>query len=153
MKKSLAVLFILLFVFSMAHTNTALAVTKPAISFNTTKQSVEAGKKLTLKSNITPASDITINWSSSNTSIATVDSKGVITAKKEGTAVITAKLPNGDKVTYTITVAKKNETMVWIPRTGSKYHSVKTCSNMKNPTKVTLIVAKSRGFTKCKRCW
>lgn len=31
-----------------------------------------------------------------------------------------------------------DDPLVWIPRSGSKYHSKSTCSNMKNPIQVTL---------------
>lgn len=43
--------------------------------------------------------------------------------------------------------------MVWIPNSGSKYHSHAGCSNMKNPTQVTKEEAENRGFEPCKRCW
>ncbi len=43
--------------------------------------------------------------------------------------------------------------MVWIPKTGSKYHSKATCSGMKSPSQVTKEEAESRGYTPCKRCW
>lgn len=43
--------------------------------------------------------------------------------------------------------------MVWVSKTGSKYHKKSSCSNMKNPSKVSLETAKSRGLTKCKICW
>ena len=42
--------------------------------------------------------------------------------------------------------------MVWIPSSGSKYHSYSSCSNMKNPRQVTLEEAQSMGYTPCKRC-
>lgn len=42
---------------------------------------------------------------------------------------------------------------VWIPRTGKRYHSSPTCSNMKNPSKVGLAEAKRRGYTPCKKCY
>ncbi|MGI6739102.1 MAG: hypothetical protein ACOX54_06945 [Christensenellales bacterium] len=45
-----------------------------------------------------------------------------------------------------------SETMVWIPKSGKKYHSTSICSNMKNPSCITLSEAKSRGFTPCKKC-
>ena len=43
--------------------------------------------------------------------------------------------------------------MVWIPKTGSKYHRKSSCSNMKNPSQVSKSVAESRGFEPCKKCW
>ena len=43
--------------------------------------------------------------------------------------------------------------MVWIPKTGKKYHSNASCSNMKNPTQVTLSEAKSGDYTPCSRCY
>lgn len=46
-----------------------------------------------------------------------------------------------------------NNTMVWIPRTGSKYHSDSDCSNMKNPEQVTQDTAESRGYEPCKKCY
>ena len=42
---------------------------------------------------------------------------------------------------------------VWIPQSGKKYHSKSSCSNMSDPTKVTVSEAESRGYTKCKRCY
>ncbi|MBO4336590.1 MAG: Ig domain-containing protein, partial [Lachnospiraceae bacterium] len=48
--------------------------------------------------------DLSITWSSSNKKIATVNSKGVITAKEVGTAKITAKTSNGKKATVTVKV-------------------------------------------------
>ena len=44
------------------------------------------------------------------------------------------------------------ETMVWIPATGSKYHSKSSCSGMNNPTQVTEQEAINQGFEPCKRC-
>ncbi|MBE6812466.1 MAG: hypothetical protein E7523_06240 [Ruminococcaceae bacterium] len=46
----------------------------------------------------------------------------------------------------------KREVMVWIPNSGSKYHSRAGCSNMKNPSQVTLEKAQSWGYTPCKKC-
>ena len=46
-----------------------------------------------------------------------------------------------------------NGTMVWIPKTGSKYHSRSGCSNMKNPSQVTKQEAERQGYEPCKKCW
>ena len=43
--------------------------------------------------------------------------------------------------------------MVWIPNSGSKYHSRSNCSNMKTPTQVTKSEAVSRGYDPCKKCY
>lgn len=43
--------------------------------------------------------------------------------------------------------------MVWVPNSGSKYHSHSGCSNMKNPQQITKQEAKNRGFEPCKKCW
>ncbi len=45
------------------------------------------------------------------------------------------------------------EGMVWIPKSGKKYHSNPKCSNMKDPSHVTIDEAKDRGFTPCKKCY
>lgn len=43
--------------------------------------------------------------------------------------------------------------MVWIPNSGSKYHSNAGCSNMKNPTQVTIDQAVNMGYQPCKKCY
>ncbi len=45
------------------------------------------------------------------------------------------------------------EEMVWIPKSGKKYHDNANCSNMKNPAEVTKSEAISRGFTPCSKCY
>ena len=46
-----------------------------------------------------------------------------------------------------------SEEMVWIPKTGSKYHKNSNCSNMKKPSKVTKSQAISWGYEPCKKCY
>lgn len=43
--------------------------------------------------------------------------------------------------------------VVWIPKSGSKYHSHSSCSNMKNPSQVSKSEAENRGYEPCKKCW
>lgn len=66
------------------------------------------GKKMTLKANVLPADadNKAVAWSSSNKKAATVDSKGVVTAKGAGTVTITATAKDGSGVkgSYKITV-------------------------------------------------
>ena len=43
--------------------------------------------------------------------------------------------------------------MVWIPQSGSKYHSNASCSGMKNPRQVAIDYAQSSGYEPCKKCY
>lgn len=47
----------------------------------------------------------------------------------------------------------QTQIMVWIPNSGSKYHSTSSCSKMKNPTQVSKEEAIRRGFGACSKCW
>ena len=67
---------------------------------------VGVGDTKTLSAVKTPAKSLeSITWSSSDKSVATVSSAGIVTAKKSGTATITAKAINGKKATCKITVS------------------------------------------------
>lgn len=50
-------------------------------------------------------------------------------------------------------VTTTNSNLVWIPKSGKKYHSNPKCSNMKNPSQVTKASAESNGYTPCKKCY
>jgi len=45
------------------------------------------------------------------------------------------------------------EAMVWVSATGKKYHVKKTCSNMKNPSHISIADAKESGYEPCKKCY
>ncbi len=45
------------------------------------------------------------------------------------------------------------EILVWISKTGERYHSIPDCSNMKNPLQVTIEEAEIREYTPCMRCY
>ncbi len=49
--------------------------------------------------------------------------------------------------------AGNSGTMVWIPQSGSKYHSDPSCSGMNDPTQISQAEAERRGFEPCKRCY
>ncbi len=63
-----------------------------SISLNKNELTLDRGKTETLIATITPdnASDKNVTWSSSNTTVATVDQNGLVTAIQKGTATITA---------------------------------------------------------------
>lgn len=48
--------------------------------------------------------------------------------------------------------AVDGEILVWISKTGKKYHSSSACSNMKSPSQVSREEALRRGLAPCKRC-
>ena len=60
----------------------------------------------TLKATVTPdtTTDAAVTWSSSNAKVASVNANGKVTAKKNGTANITAKTANGKTATCKVTV-------------------------------------------------
>ena len=64
------------------------------------------GKSVTLKATVLPkkASTKNLTWTSSNNSVATVNSKGKITAIKQGTATIMVKTANGKKASCKVIV-------------------------------------------------
>ena len=77
-----------------------------SVTLNHSTLTLEAGKTGKLSATVLPASatDKSITWSSSNTDVASVISNGTVTAKKAGTAVITATAVNGKNASCTVTV-------------------------------------------------
>jgi uncharacterized protein YjdB len=88
-----------------------IKVTK--ITLSDTSLSIAKGNTETLIATVSPsdASNTAVKWSSSNTSVATVNSSGKITALKKGTETITctAKDGSGKKATCKVTVTKAIE--------------------------------------------
>lgn len=76
----------------------------PVISLNKISDSLTTGQTDNLVVTTTPAA-VQVTWTSSDPSIATVDSTGKITAIKEGQASITATTADGLKATCIVTVA------------------------------------------------
>ena len=76
-----------------------------SVSLNKTSLALEIGRTYTLIKTVSPSNAVTsYTWRSSNTSVATVDSNGKVTAKKAGTATITVKTSNGKTATCNVTV-------------------------------------------------
>ena len=83
-----------------------------AVSGITLSQSTSTlveGETLMLTATVTPddATDKTVTWSCSNTSVAIVDANGLVVALTDGTAIITATASNMSAVCV-VTVEKKN---------------------------------------------
>lgn len=77
-----------------------------------------------------------ITWSSDNTSVATVNSNGKITAKKPGTATITAVVNGSKELVSNVTVIGINEEKV-VLEIGDWYGHIKTLKVEGTDSKVT----------------
>ena len=81
-------------------------VSVDAVTLSATEVTLDEGQTAILTATITPsnAADKSITWTSSDTTVATVDSTGKITALKAGEATIIATSSNGQTATCTVIV-------------------------------------------------
>lgn len=93
-----------------AVTVTAATVPVTGVTLNKTSTSLYVGDTETLTPTITPdnATNKNVTWSSDDTSVATVDASGLVTAVARGTAVITATAADGSgaNASCTVTVSR-----------------------------------------------
>lgn len=77
-----------------------------SVTLSKTALTLEAGKTVRLSATVLPATatDKSVTWSSNNEAVATVITNGTVTARKAGTAVITARTANGKSASCTVTV-------------------------------------------------
>ena len=114
-----------------------------SISLNKTSLSLYTKETVTLTATIEPsnATDKSVTWSSSDTSIATVNANGVVTAVGNGTATITVKTVDGAKtatckVTVTtkatgVSITNKKDVTLDCNNSSNKYYQ---CTISVNPT-------------------
>ena len=144
-----------------------IKVEKPKLSNTRLSVYTKTSKQLKLK-----GTSRKVTWSSSAPSVVSVNKKGKITARRTGKATITAKV-NGVKYKCKVTVKARSKKSsgqsagkssgqaassgasgyVWIPATGSKYHSSASCSGMHSPRQVSISQAISMGYSACKKCY
>lgn len=110
-----------------------VTVKQPVTSISLSKKAtMYTGKKLTLKAKVNPAnaSNKALTWKSSNTKVAKVSSKGIVTGVKAGTVKITATAKDGSRKSATCTVTVRqsvskitlSKTNVVLPKKGSSYN-------------------------------
>ena len=98
------------------------------VSLNKTSITIEKGKTQALSATIAPsnAENKRVAWSSSNTSVATVDKNGIVTAKANGTATITVKTYDGGKTAACAVTVKTSVTGVTLNKTSADIVKGKT---------------------------
>lgn len=104
----------------------SVSAAQKGISLNKTKATLSVGETCTLKPSLTGYKKATVQWSSSDKSVAAVK-KGVVTAVKAGTAKITVKIKD-TKYKAVCTVTVTNE------KTSKKQTSGKTFESAKDLT-------------------
>lgn len=98
----------------------SVAVTGITVSPTTVSLAVGATRSLTATVSPSNATNKTVNWTSSNSSVATVSSSGVVTAKAVGSATIVATTADGGKTAYctvSVTASSVAVTSVTMSRT------------------------------------
>ena len=88
---------------------------KPSVKLNRTSLTLTKGKTYTLKTTVT-CTNKAVSWSSSNSSVASVDKNGKVTAKTKGTATITAKV-DGVSASCKVTVNEPAKTTIKLDKT------------------------------------
>ena len=124
-----------------------LPIKETSMKLSRNTYTVEAGSFFDLTYAITPV-DATYKdatWTSSNTSVATVDKNGRVSAKSAGSATITATSHHGLKVSCNVSVKSKSSSV----KIGDYYYSDGTTSSElqsgKTPVGVVFAVADAVG--------
>ena len=99
------------------------------ITLNKSALTLAEGSNETLTATVSPTdADGVVSWSSNNTSVATVDSNGKVTAVASGTATITATI-GSKSATCTVTVSVNNETLTLSHTTGTYFGLTASSTN------------------------
>ncbi len=104
-----------------------------SVSLNKTKLSMIVGKSEILKEIVLPdkATNKSVIWTSSDSNIAIVEN-GKVTAKSEGTAIITAKTVDGNKIANCeISIIKNNKEQNNKPKTNNEQSNNNEINNQK----------------------
>lgn len=100
-------LILVLCMSSILTTQAAKKIRSKSVSLETTKVTLSVGDVVTLRANMNPINSTdTLKWSSSNKNTATVNKYGVVTAVKEGSAIITVKTTSGKTAQCKVTIKK-----------------------------------------------
>lgn len=115
----------------VANRPAATAVKLNATTKSLTKTGKNATPKTTLTATVSPANaDARLTWSSSDSDVATVNSKGEVTAVATGKAVITVKTTNGKTASCTVTVRKStvpvHDPSIFRDPNSNKYYTIGT---------------------------
>ena len=94
---------------------TVTTTVKPSVKLDRTNLTLTKGKTYTLKTAVT-GTNKAVSWSSSNSSVASVDKNGKVTAKTKGTATITAKV-DGASASCKVTVNEPAKTTIKLDKT------------------------------------
>lgn len=95
-----------------------------SVTLNKTSAELKVGDTVALSETVSPsnAANKSVNWTSSNSSVAVVDGNGTVTAKGVGTATITVATVDGNKTascTVTVSEAKVAVTGVSLNKTST----------------------------------
>ena len=94
------------------------------ITLNKTETSIYAGGSEQLNANFTPSDVINrvLTWTSSNTTVATVNQNGLVTAKKVGNATITATATDGSGVSASCIVNVNGITNIYLNKSTTSIY-------------------------------
>ena len=131
--------------------NSKVAVKTITLSSKSFPLNVNNSRVLTATVQPSNATDKSVKWSSSDTAVAVVDSKGKVTGKRAGKAVITAKSNDGKcKATCSVTVKRvltSPDTLITDPSTKKKLLLLQT---LKDANDLAYIHGKIKYATKVK---
>lgn len=91
--------------------------TQSTVTLNKSNLTLNIGQSEQLKATVNPSS-AKVTWSSNASTVASVDANGTVTAKSQGTAVITASTTDGNKATCTVTVGNDTVPVTGVSITG-----------------------------------
>jgi uncharacterized protein YjdB len=120
---------------------TLVIIPVTGVTVNPTSTKIAKGETTTITPTIAPvdATNKAVNWSSSDTSVATVSNTGIVTAVSNGTAILTVTSQDGSKTATTSVTVSNDSNKIYEAENGTLNAgaSVKDVANASNGKVVT----------------